>query len=110
MLDADLADLYGVETKRLNEQVRRNIERFPEDFMFQLTSEEFTNLKSQFVTSSLRSQIATSKRACLQLNPLRLVQLLEVELGLHFGQTAGGSRKFFRHCAFFVELSGFGRC
>jgi hypothetical protein len=40
MLDADLAELYGVETKRLNEQMRRNIERFPEDFMFQLSAEE----------------------------------------------------------------------
>ncbi|HCI12608.1 MAG TPA: DNA-binding protein [Gallionellaceae bacterium] len=52
MLDADLAELYGVETRRLNEQVRRNSERFPEDFMFQLTVEEFANLKSQFATSS----------------------------------------------------------
>ncbi|MFZ5524806.1 MAG: ORF6N domain-containing protein [Pseudomonadota bacterium] len=52
MLDADLAELYGVETKRLNEQVRRNSERFPEDFMLQLTAEEFENLKSQFATSS----------------------------------------------------------
>ncbi|HBL16864.1 MAG TPA: DNA-binding protein [Elusimicrobia bacterium] len=52
MLDADLAELYGVETRRLNEQVRRNSERFPEDFMFQLTGEEFANLKSQFATSS----------------------------------------------------------
>ena len=48
MLDKDLAQLYGVETKRLNEQVKRNIERFPEDFMFRLTSEE-----------CLRSKIAT---------------------------------------------------
>ncbi len=52
MLDSDLAELYGVETKRLNEQVRRNKDRFPEDFMFQLTKEEFANLKSQFATSS----------------------------------------------------------
>ena len=52
MLDRDLAELYGVETKRLNEQVKRNIERFPEDFMFQLTPNEFDNLKSQFATSS----------------------------------------------------------
>lgn len=52
MLDRDLAELYGVETKRLNEQVKRNLERFPEDFMFQLTSNEFDNLKSQFATSS----------------------------------------------------------
>ncbi|HJX30681.1 MAG TPA: ORF6N domain-containing protein, partial [Thermodesulfobacteriota bacterium] len=47
ILDADLAVLYGVETKRLNEQVRRNIHKFPEDFMFQMTKEEFEILKSQ---------------------------------------------------------------
>ena len=52
MLDSDLAELYGVETKRLNEQVRRNAARFPEDFMFQLTEEEFGILKSQIATSS----------------------------------------------------------
>lgn len=55
MLDSDLAKLYGVETKRLNEQVRRNLERFPDDFMFQLTAEEFEVLKSQFATSKLGS-------------------------------------------------------
>jgi len=52
MLDRDLAELYGEETKRLKEQVRRNIERFPEDFMFELTKEELQNLRSQFATSS----------------------------------------------------------
>ena len=52
MIDRDLAELYGVETKRLNEAVKRNIERFPEDFMFQLTKEEFENWKSQFATSN----------------------------------------------------------
>jgi ORF6N domain len=52
MLDADLSELYSIETKRLNEQVKRNISRFPEDFMFQLTELEFQNLKSQFATSS----------------------------------------------------------
>ena len=52
ILDQDLAKLYGVETRRLNEQVKRNISRFPEDFMFQLTSEEFKILKSQNATSS----------------------------------------------------------
>ena len=51
MLDKDLAELYSVETRRLNEQVKRNIERFPIDFMFQLDSDEFENLKSQFATS-----------------------------------------------------------
>jgi len=52
MLDRDLAELYEVETKALNQAVRRNIERFPEAFLFQLTSEEFEILKSQIVTSS----------------------------------------------------------
>lgn len=52
MLDEDLAELYGVETRRLNEQVKRNIARFPEDFMFQLTNEEYENLKSQIATSN----------------------------------------------------------
>ncbi len=50
MLDTDLAILYGVPTKRLNEQVRRNKKRFPSDFMFQLTPEEVERLRSQFVT------------------------------------------------------------
>ena len=52
ILDRDLAQLYGVETKVLNKQVQRNIERFPEDFMFQLTNQEFTNLRFQNGTSS----------------------------------------------------------
>jgi len=52
MLDNDLAALYGVETRRLNEQVKRNTDRFPEDFMFQLTNTEFTNLKSQIAISN----------------------------------------------------------
>jgi len=52
MLDEDLAKLYGVETRRLNEQVKRNIERFPEDFMFVLNEQEFTDLMSQNATSS----------------------------------------------------------
>ena len=51
ILDIDLAELYGIETKRLNEQVRRNMARFPEDFMFQLSEEEYLNLKSHFATS-----------------------------------------------------------
>ncbi|SRR5258706_5441312 len=51
MLDDDLADLYQIETKRLNEQVKRNTDRFPEDFMFQLSYTEWESLKSQFATS-----------------------------------------------------------
>ena len=53
MLDKDLAELYQVELKRLNEQVKRNSERFPDDFMFQLNKEEDENLRSQIATSSL---------------------------------------------------------
>lgn len=52
MLDSDLAALYGVETKALVQAVKRNLERFPDDFMFQLSREEFAILRSQFVTSS----------------------------------------------------------
>ena len=52
VLDSDLAALYGVPTKRLNEQVRRNRERFPEDFMFPLTEEEYARLRSHFATSN----------------------------------------------------------
>ncbi len=51
MLDFDLAELYGVRTRVLKQQVRRNIERFPEDFFFQLSEDEFDSLRSQFVTS-----------------------------------------------------------
>ena len=51
MLDSDLAELYGYEVKTLNQQVKRNISRFPDDFMFQLTKDEVDSVKSQFVTS-----------------------------------------------------------
>lgn len=91
MLDFDLAQMYGVEVKRLNEQVKRNIERFPDDFMFQLTKGEWEILKSQIVMSNdlifqnsisslpdnqgeivLRSQIATANNADNQVdNKLR---------------------------------------
>mgnify|MGYP000933699609 FL=1 len=53
MLDNDLAELYGVETKQLKRQVNRNIERFPEDFMFELTEKEFESLRCQFGTSKI---------------------------------------------------------
>ena len=69
MIDRDLAELYGVETKVINQAVKRNLERFPEEFRFQLTEEEYKFLKSQIATSKfdqnedvvLRSQIVTSK-------------------------------------------------
>jgi len=76
MLDFDLAELYGVETKQLKRAVRRNIERFPSDFMFELTISEYQNLMLQFATSSsqiiknvkdvsLMSQFATSSVTCI---------------------------------------------
>ena len=74
MLDRDLAFLYGIETKRLNEAVKRNISRFPDDFMFVLTEEEWLRLRSQFATSNqdddtLRSQFATTKRGGSRYKP-----------------------------------------
>src|SRR6516165_8175039 len=63
MLDRDLAKIYGVPTFRFNEAIKRNRHRFPEDFMFQLTREEFNSLKSQIAMSGRQnsSQIAMSK-------------------------------------------------
>lgn len=72
MLDADLASIYGVQTRRLNEQVRRNAERFPGDFMFQLTWQEAADLKSQIATSNtvgMRSQIATAYKRNIRYMP-----------------------------------------
>ena len=60
MFDSDLAQLYGVQTKVLKQAVKRNIDRFPEDFMFELIEEEFKNLRYQIGTSNLRSQTVTS--------------------------------------------------
>ena len=59
MIDRDLAELYGVETRVLNQAVRRNNKRFPEDFMFQMTQEEFKNWKSQIVISNKEKALNT---------------------------------------------------
>ena len=63
MLDSDLAAIYGVPTKRFNEAFKRNRHRFPDDFAFQLTAEEFANLRSQFATSSLEDADGTKLTA-----------------------------------------------
>ena len=63
MLDADLAELYGATTKAFNQAVKRNLERFPADFMFQLTAEEAEAIRSQTLTADLRSQIVTASSA-----------------------------------------------
>jgi len=66
MIDSDLAELYGVSTKRLNEGVSRNKKRFPEDFMFRLTKDEAEDLRSQFATSSSEKSKSAPKKAILR--------------------------------------------
>ena len=61
MIDSDLAMLYNVETKRLNESVKRNAKRFPESFCFQLTEDEYADLRSQIATSNTKTEKASSK-------------------------------------------------
>ncbi len=70
MLDSDLAELYQVETKALKQAVRRNIERFPEDFMFEISNEEFNSLKD-----SLRSQFVTSNRGGIRYMPFAFTEM-----------------------------------
>ena len=79
MLDSDLATLYGVTTKRLNEQVRRNGRRFPEDFMFQLSAEEAAALRSQTATASeddslMRSHFATASKRNIRYRPFAFTE------------------------------------
>lgn len=87
MLDADLAELYGVETKVLLQSVKRNIDRFPEDFMFQLTEDEFENLRSQIVTSSWGGRrytpyVFTEHGALMLSSALRSEQAIKVSIAV----------------------------
>lgn len=122
LIDTDLANLYGVETKRLNEQVRRNIDRFPEDFMFQLTTEEYEFLKSQIATSkqgsggkqklplvftengvAMLSSVLNSKQA-IRVNisimrlftRLRSFQMLEKNVARQIGELKCDTNKIFK--------------
>lgn len=86
ILDSDLAELYGVETKILNQSVQRNIERFPDDFMFRLSTEEASRLRSRFVTlkkegpessagrANMRSQIVTASKRNVRYQPLAFTE------------------------------------
>jgi hypothetical protein len=79
ILDADLAELYGVPTKVFNQAVKRNINRFPEDFIFQLTATEFETLKLQIATASpadspMRSQIVTASKRNIRHRPLAFTE------------------------------------
>jgi phage regulator Rha-like protein len=88
LLDVDLARLYGVTTKRLNEQVKRNRSRFPNDFMFRLTKQEVTNLRSQIATSSLADwggrryspQVFTEHGALMAANILNSARAIEISI------------------------------
>ena len=82
ILDANLAELYGVETRRLNVQVHRNIDKFPEDFMFQLTKEGFTNLKSQTMFTS--SKLSTVYYILLKTS-LKVIDI-HLDFGLVFAR------------------------
>ena len=82
MVDRDLAVLYGVELKKMNQAAKRNIERFPADFMFQLTGDEWDNLRSQNVTTNsdgLRSQFATANK---NLSKIRYMPYVFTEHGV----------------------------
>ena len=89
MLDQDLAVLYAVSTKRLNERVRRNLERFPADFMFLLLNQELVNLRSQFATSSLDwggrrypPMVFTEQGITMLSSVLRSEQAIEVNIAI----------------------------
>ncbi len=82
MLDADLAEIYGVTTKRLNEQVKRNHDRFPKDFMFQLTEKEFKRLRSQFATTNLMKR-RTPPYAFTEHGAVMLASVLNSEIAVN---------------------------
>jgi hypothetical protein len=83
MLDSELAEIYGVETKRLNEQVQRNLNRFPKDFMFQLTLAEYANLRSQIATSSSYGGRRYLPYAFTEHGALMLANVLNSERAAH---------------------------
>ena len=82
MLDSDLAELYGYELKAMNQQVKRNIERFPEDFMFQLTEEEVNNLRSQIVTANISTMARTNPYVFTEQGIYMLATVLKGELAI----------------------------
>lgn len=83
MLDQDLATLYGVETRKLVQAVKRNIDRFPEDFMFQLTKDEFDLLRSQIVTSKQRGGRRYPPYAFSEQGVAMLSSVLNSKLAIH---------------------------
>jgi hypothetical protein len=95
MLDSDLAALYGVSTKRLNEQVKRNLRRFPKDFMFRLTTVEVRELRSQFATSnSRRGGRRARPYAFTEHGAIMLASVLNSEVAVQDAVTAATSSGF----------------
>ncbi len=82
MIDSDLSALYGYETKRMNEQVKRNQERFPASFMFQLTLEEVESLRSQFATANVSTKTRTLPYAFTEHGILMLASILKTETAI----------------------------
>lgn len=82
MIDRDLATLYGYETKRMNEQVKRNLERFPASFMFQLTAKEEENLRSQIATANVSAKSRTLPYAFTEHGVLMLASILKSETAI----------------------------
>ena len=110
MIDRDLAMLYGVTTSRLNEQVKRNIKRFPDDFMFQLAKEEFEIWKSQFATSNSIIMGARKRPYSLCDGTYCAVRQLCGRHGAdHAGQTRGECFRYYYHQNHF-STAGFGPC
>jgi ORF6N domain-containing protein len=89
ILDSDLAALYGVPTKRLNEQYRRNRERFPEDFAFQLTAEEADSLRSQIATSSSHGGRRYRPHAFTEYGALMAANILNSARAVQMNTTCG---------------------
>jgi hypothetical protein len=85
MLDTDLAKIYGVSTRRLNEQLRRNLRRFPKDFAFRLTAREWRNLMSQIATSSLHGG---RRKLPWALTEHGAIMLEKREIGFHARESA----------------------
>ncbi|WP_297903700.1 ORF6N domain-containing protein [uncultured Parabacteroides sp.] len=83
MLDRDLAEIYGVETRTLNQSIKRNIERFPDDFMFQLTNEEVDNWKSQIVISnSIKMGLRRNPYVFTELGVAMLSSILNTKIAI----------------------------
>lgn len=100
MLDSDLAEIYGYTTKRLNEQVVRNIKRFPDDFMFQLLQEEVDDLRSQFATANIDSKSRALPRVFTEQGVYMLTTVLKKDLAV---QQSIAIMRAFKHMRHYIQ-------